>query len=127
MRVRCWDFLVLAVMAWLVAATAGCSLEPKSSSPPAVPRGPDEIIEDFRMTETASGSRSWTMHASRAYVYDNESRLEVHHVEVDFFDESGRKYSHLTADSGSVNQSTNDMRADGHVDIRTTSGVHVEA
>ena len=79
------------------------------------------------MTETAAGSRNWTMHAERAFVYDAESRLDVHRVEVDFFDESGRKYSHLRADSGSVNQGTNDMHAEGHVDIRTTEGVHVEA
>jgi LPS export ABC transporter protein LptC len=110
-----------------LAVLPACS--PESSSPTATPAvtRPDEIIEDLKMSETSGGSRSWTLHARRAYVFEAQDRVDVEGVEVDFFDESGRKYSHLTCDRGSLNQGTNDMQAEGHVDIHTTSGVHVEA
>jgi LPS export ABC transporter protein LptC len=102
---------------------------PESGRPTAIQsvKRPDEVIEDLQMTETSSGSRSWTMHARKAYVYEADARVDVEGVEVDFFDEGGRKYSHLTCDGGSLNQNTNDMRAEGRVVIRTTSGVLVEA
>jgi LPS export ABC transporter protein LptC len=119
----CGFLLGLACLGLLPACT------PESTSPTAAQsvRRPDEIIEDLKMTETSSGSRSWTMHAKKAYVYEADNRVDVEGVEVDFFDEGGRKYSHLTCDRGSLNQGTNDMRAEGRVDILTTSGVHVEA
>ncbi|MBI5837252.1 MAG: LPS export ABC transporter periplasmic protein LptC [Candidatus Eisenbacteria bacterium] len=111
----------------LLCLVAACS--PESTSP-ALTRAatrPDEIIEDMKVTETSAGSRSWTLHARRALVYNAQNRVEVEGVDVDFYDEGGKAYSHLTCNRGTLNQSTNDMVAEGRVDIRTTTGVHVES
>jgi LPS export ABC transporter protein LptC len=47
-------------------------------------------------------------------------------VAVDFFDEHGQKYSHLTARSGIVRRPSNDMEANGQVVVTTTDGVRIE-
>ncbi len=122
-RVAGASCLALALMgAWLLA---GCSQEtrPRATTPAT---GPNEVVEDFHLTETSAGMRSWTMTARRAQVFDAENRVEVESLTVDFFDASGSKYSHLRCDRGTLNQTTNDLVANGNVDIRTSSGAHVQ-
>lgn len=111
----------------LLLGMAGCSNLDKAPTGSVRRVGPDEIIEDFQMTETSSGTRSRVLHARVAEIYQSESRAELQGLSVDFFESDGRPFAHLTSDSGTVNQNTNDMRARGHVDIRTTEGVRVEA
>jgi len=122
-RIRSFALPALA----LALAVAGCAPDTKAPTVAAAGAGPDGVIEDFRMTETSSGARSWVLNSRRALVYSAEARFQVYGVKVDFFESSGKKYSTLLCDSGYVNQNTNDMRAFGHVDIRTEEGVHVEA
>ena len=114
---------------WVGVAALVGACSPKSSAPADVRpgRSPDAILEDFRMTETSTGTRSWTMHARSASVFNTENTIEVQGVDVDFYEASGQPYSHLRSDRGLINQTSNDMRAQGHVDIRTQQGVHVEA
>ncbi|HVP38538.1 MAG TPA: LPS export ABC transporter periplasmic protein LptC [Candidatus Saccharimonadales bacterium] len=116
---------VLALVS--LVALSGCARQPGTPTAAPAVRRPDEILEDLQMTETSSGSRSWVLHARKAYVYDAENRVDVEVAAVDFYDDTGKQYSHLTCDRGSLNQSSNDMRAEGHVEIRTTSGMHVES
>jgi LPS export ABC transporter protein LptC len=44
-------------------------------------------------------------------------------IVVDFYNEAGEHSSHLTAESGELNEDTNDVRATGNVVVRSDSGV----
>ena len=118
--------VTLAFLA-LKSLAAGCSKESAAPAPTAGRVGPDEVIEDFEVTETSAGTRTSVVHARRARIYQYDGHTEVDGLDVDFYDASGKKFSHLRSDRGSLNQNTKDMKAEGHVDIVTVEGVHVEA
>lgn len=119
-------FFSLALLASLAGAS-GCSRESAAPAPTAGRVGPDEIIEDLQMTESSAGARTAVVHARRASIYQYDGRTEIEGLDVDFYEAGGRKYSHLKSDRGTLNQNTNDMKAEGRVDIVTVEGVHVEA
>ena len=120
--------LSLALAAALIlAATVMCSREETGGR--AVQRDkplPDQVISDFRITETASGKKEWKMAASKAYIYDSRGLLETEDMEVEFFDEDGRVKSTLVADRGVINRGTDDMEARGNVVVTSNSGVTLE-
>lgn len=87
---------------------------------------PDQVISDFRITETVSGKKEWKMAASKAYIYDSRGLLETEDMEVEFFDEEGRVKSTLVADRGVINRGTDDMEARGNVVVTSNSGVTLE-
>jgi len=111
----------------LLAAVCGCGREePAGKVVQRVKPLPDQVISDFRLTETASGKKEWKMAASKAYIYDSRGLLETEDMEVEFFDEEGRVKSTLVADRGVVNRGTDDMEARGNVVVTSSSGVTLE-
>jgi LPS export ABC transporter protein LptC len=117
----------LALLVAAVLAATGCSREEPGTK--AVQRDkplPDQVISDFRITETASGKKEWNMSASRAYIYDSRGLIETEDMEVGFFDEEGRIRSTLVADRGVINRGTDDMEARGNVVVTSNSGVTLE-
>jgi len=115
--------LSLALLAALLIA-CGCGREEPGAR--AVERDkplPDQVITDFRLTETASGKKEWNMSARRAYIYDSRGLIETEGMEVGFYDEEGEIKSTLVADRGVINRGTDDMEARGHVTVTSNSGV----
>ncbi len=118
--------LGLAVSLVLAAACMCSREEPGGQRVQGDKPLPDQVISDFRITETASGKKEWKMAASRAYIYDSRGLLETEEMEVEFFDEEGRVKSTLVADRGVINRGTDDMEARGNVVVTGNSGVTLE-
>jgi LPS export ABC transporter protein LptC len=87
---------------------------------------PDQVISEFRITETSMGKKDWSMEAEEAYIYDRRDVLEARVVEVTFFDPDGSIRSVLKADYGKLNRATDDMEARGNVVVTGSDGVVLE-
>lgn len=128
MEIRSTRNLSLAILSAAVLVTACmCSREEAGRSVTQRDKPlPDQVISDFRITETASGRKEWNMTASKAYIYDSRGLLETEEMKVEFFDDEGRIKSTLVADRGVINRATDDMEARGDVVVRSSSGVTLE-
>ena len=60
--------------------------------------------------------------SEKLYKKHDNSALLVGDVEVDFFDEEGKRVSILYADTARINESTNDLNAHGNVFVVSDSG-----
>jgi lipopolysaccharide export system protein LptC len=108
MEIRSTGHVSLALLSALLLVTA-CLCSREETGRGTVQRNkplPDQVISDFRITETASGRKEWNMSASKAYIYDSRGLLETEDMEVQFFDEEGRIKSTLVADRGVINRAT---------------------
>ena len=65
---------------------------------------PDQVISDFKITETSLGKKDWTMGAEKAYLYEKRNLLEARVVEVTFFSIEGvvRSSTPITAGSTGI-------------------------
>ena len=72
------------------------------------------------------GKKSWTLWASYAAMYNDQSLVDARTVRIEFFDSKGVRFSTLLADQGVVDQRTNNLEARGNVRITTESGVKME-
>ena len=110
-----WGFaLVLAL---------GCQSRPTSTPRGADVRLPDQEARDFTLTESSEGKKNWTLWASYAAMYNNQSLVDAKTVRIEFFDEKGKRHSTLVADQGRVHQRTNDLEARGNVVVTTDTGI----
>jgi LPS export ABC transporter protein LptC len=111
-------------LAALLATVSGC--ERPDSSPPASPEVPDEVVRQFTLTETVKGELRWKLTAASAATYRNVGSIRASDVAIEFYDQAGKPYSHLTAREGEIRTSTNDMAARGNVVVTTVTGTRVE-
>jgi LPS export ABC transporter protein LptC len=118
-RGRGWLRLAVACL-----AVAGC--ERQESNPPASPEVPDQVVRQFTLTETVKGQLRWQLTARGASTYTNLGVIRATGVAIDFYDDAGGVYSHLTAREGEIRTATNDMAARGDVVVTTKSGTRVE-
>jgi LPS export ABC transporter protein LptC len=100
----------------------GCGPQRSLDSPGGTGELPDQEVGDFVLTETNQGTPVWTLYARNAATYTSRNLVVAHAVRVDFFDETGKRTSELTASDGEINQRTRDMTARGNVVIQTTEG-----
>ena len=77
---------------------------------------PSQVIEGFKLTETAEGKLVYALEAETARVFDDSNRIEVVRPEVHFFNEKQELFSTLFSQTGTVNTKTSDLVA------RETSG-----
>jgi LPS export ABC transporter protein LptC len=84
---------------------------------------PDQVIAQFHRTETHEGRLQWKLTARRADVYDDQNRIDLVEMQVDFYNEEGGEPSHLSGDRGQVNTRTHDMMAEGNVVLENPDGV----
>lgn len=119
-RVRC----VLAV-ALAGALLAGCG--PTRPAGQAGPGGelPDQLVEDFVLTETDEGHPQFTVYARSAATYKAKDLIVLRGLRVDFFDEQGARSSQLLANEGEILQSRRDMTARGKVVLATSEGTRM--
>ena len=89
-------------------------------------RIPDQEARDFTLTESAAGTKNWTLRANYAAMFNREQRVDATTVQIDFFDAEGVLYSTLLADRGTVDQRTNDLEARGNVRVTTKNNVKMQ-
>ena len=110
----------------LIGGTSGCHGRNAPVSSNEEVRIPDQEARDFTLTESAAGTKNWTLRADYAAMFNKEHTVDAKTVTIDFFDAEGAHYSTLTADRGEVDQRTNDLEARGSVRVTTKSGVAME-
>lgn len=117
---------------WLLAAASavliaiGCQSRPDSTPSGAEIRLPDQEARDFTLTESSEGKKNWTLWASYAAMYNDQSLVDAKTVRIEFFDKEGKRFSTLLAKTGRVHQRTNDLEARGNVVVTTESGIRME-
>ena len=114
------------VAAGLLGSLGGCSGRSTPVASNEELRIPDQEARDFTLTESAAGTKNWTLRANYAAMYNREHKVDAKTVNIDFFDKEGTLYSTLTADRGEVDQRTNDLQARGNVKVMTKNGVAME-
>lgn len=80
---------------------------------------PDQVVEEFTMHESASGSRNYTLEADTAYVYERDGYVDVIRPRVTFYDEAGEIHSLLVADGGTLQSRSGHLVARGQIEVRT--------
>lgn len=116
---------VLAALAAVLTAF-GCQSRPASTPSGEDVRLPDQEARDFTLTESSEGKKNWTLWASYAAMYNDQSLVDAKTVRIEFFDKEGKKFSTLVAKTGRVHQRTNDLEARGNVVVTTESGIRME-
>lgn len=71
------------------------------------------------MVETNQGKRVYSLVADSAYLYGDERQIEVFHPRIEFFNESGARFSTLVANRGTVYTNTSDLTARLEVIVNT--------
>ena len=104
----------------------GCQSRSASTQSGANVSLPDQEARDFTLTESLEGRKNWTLYASYAAMYNDQSLVDAKTVRIEFFDKEGKKFSTLVARQGRLHQRTNDLEARGNVVVTTESGVRME-
>lgn len=105
---------------------AGCGGEDRVVPEPRSQNLPSQEVRDFTLEESEAGRPAWVLKSRYAATYSQRGVIVAHDVAIDFFDEAGKPYSHLTAREGEVDQASNNMEARGNVVVTTTEGVRIE-
>ena len=123
MRILTANVLPLTLCLFFV----GCG---QKAPPPSgdVPQGlvPDQIIEGFSLMETENGKKQWVLTSPKASNYEKQKAVQIEGVKIDFYRVNEELYSTLTADRGTVNTTSNDMVAQGHVLVVSKDGAKLE-
>ncbi len=117
---------VALILVLCAVSLAGCADDSKSRPRGSSLESPDQEVGNFSLTESVEGERKWTLQAEWAAIYNEKAKVQARNVRIDFFGEGGDKFSELEADSGVINQRTNDMEATGDVVVRTKEGIKLE-
>lgn len=121
--------VALPLVAAAAVAVAACE------SPPDLPVaaeslmaiGADALIFGMENYLTADGVRSGVVRADSAYQFNDSSVNHLFGVDMELFNEEGRPRAHLTAETGILQQRTEEMVARGNVVLRVQEqGVVVE-
>ncbi len=118
--------LAACAAACLGFSAQGCGKGSDTRPYQAAVETPDQQVGDFSLTESVQGTKKWTLWAQWAAIYNERAQVRARNVRIDFFEESGRKFSELKADSGIIYQRTNDMEATGDVVVQTEEGIRLE-
>jgi len=78
----------------------------------------DIEIENFEVTHEALGQNKWNIKAKEAKVKNKENQIILTDVKVTLDPDQDRKTT-ISADSGTINQETQDIRLEGNVKFKT--------
>ena len=87
---------------WLVLGVVLCGLGIGGCGDGDLPaqlapsNGPDQEVRGFTLTESVGSLMRWRLTARSAATYRNRGVIVAQAVSIDFFDASGKPYSHLT-------------------------------
>jgi LPS export ABC transporter protein LptC len=116
-------------MLLLLGALGPVSCAKQRATGPAGSSGelPDQEVRDFALTETDAGRPLWKLYARYAATYSARNLVVARSIKVDFYDETGKRSSVLTANGGEINDRSRDMVARGNVVLQTTEGTRLSS
>jgi LPS export ABC transporter protein LptC len=106
------------VVLFCLILCVGCQKGSEKAIPTREPFA-HEIVEELTLRERHKGTTGWVLTAEKAINYEAEGVVKVYEIRLEFFDGDEQISSVLTADSGAVFTSSNDMQAMGHVRVET--------
>ncbi len=115
---------VLAVVLWV--ALFSCDGEEGKGNYLSADHTPDQVFENFRITESDSGVTKWILEAPLARVYNDRKLLVTENPTIDFYNKQGERTSVLNADKGEINQETHDFTTLGNVVVTSREGYTLE-
>ncbi len=74
-------------------------------------------IENFEVTHETLGKKDWKIKAKKAQIKNKENKIFLTDVNVILNADKNRK-STISADSGTINQTTKDIQLEGHVKFK---------
>ncbi len=80
---------------------------------------PTQIIYNFKLYESTTGSKLYLVTAQKAYVYNQQQKIEVENPYVVFFDDNGFINSTLRSLNGCVNTANSNLVARDSVIVKT--------
>jgi LPS export ABC transporter protein LptC len=108
-----------------VALSSGCrndSTKPPVSARSALADSADQVMYGARFNLTDEGVLHAQLHADTAYFFDDNTRVELRHVNSTFFTNTGEKSAVLTSKQGTYHTATGMMQARGNVIVITPDG-----
>jgi len=125
-RTRAVWYVPLALLLWgALLLVTGCQSRSQVNPNPSSGELPDQEVRDFVLSETDQGRMEWKLYAVSAATFQARNTVVAHSVRVDFFDETGKRSSTLTAREGELNQVQRDMLARGNVVLQTAEGTRM--
>ena len=120
-RARCGAAIAGAVV---LALSIGCS---SGKQPPVAVRNPladsaDQVLYHTKSVLTDGGVMKAEVYGDTAYVFDDNTRVEMRGVRTVFFTVTGAKNAVLTSHQGTYNTRTNNMEARGDVVVVSEDG-----
>ena len=113
--------LLLAL--FLLLALAGCQDKLKPTVVPVTGRLPDQESWNSTIVFSDSGQTRGILWAGHVLVFNNINKTFLgDSIRVDFYNDQGQHTSYLTADSGVVDNNTNNLEAIGNVYVHSDSG-----
>ena len=108
----------------VLALSVGCS---SGKQPPLAVRNPladsaDQVLYHTKSIVTDGGVMKAEIYGDTAYVFDDNTRVEMRGVRTVFFTVTGAKNATLTSHQGTYNTRTNNMEARGDVVVVSEDG-----
>ncbi|MGH7506951.1 MAG: LPS export ABC transporter periplasmic protein LptC [Longimicrobiales bacterium] len=107
----------LAAAALLVVACGGSPQEPVAGDFHELPA--DNVMTNVEFRPTSNGVRSAILRSDTVYAYEDSAEYKLVGVDLEIFDESGRRTATLTSERGEFNTATEAMVALGNVVLIT--------
>jgi LPS export ABC transporter protein LptC len=109
--------MVLSCLAIALAACGGASTAPSSGDYEDL--AADKVMIGTTHTQYSNGVRSAEGQYDTVYVFNDSAVYHLRGVNTRMFDADGKQSATIKADSGTLNQSTDAMIAQGHVVLVT--------
>jgi LPS export ABC transporter protein LptC len=93
---------------------------PSNNKVPNTETLPSQIVTNFKLFESTTGQKQYSLTAEKAYVYDESQKIVVTKPYIVFYNESGNVSSTLVALRGRVNSRNSDLLAQDSVVVRTS-------
>ena len=107
----------------LLLVLVGCQDKLKPTVVPVTGRLPDQESWNSTVVFSDSGETRGILKAGHLLVFNNQNKTYLgDSIRVDFFNDLGQHTSYLTADSGIVDNNTNNLEAIGNVFVHSDSG-----
>ncbi len=101
----------------IIGAWGSMSCEKEEKKLGAVYEGPVEIVSNVQIRYSEQGAQKVQMITPQSLTYTNQNKVFPDTVNINFFDPNGSVITHLRADSGHYNHSSNVYIVKGHVKV----------
>ena len=104
---------LVGVLLALAGACGGSTSDPMVAEFQELPA--DQIMEGVEFSSTSAGVRSARLVSDTAYMFDDSTAMHLRGVDLEMYDETGRRTAHITSQTGVFDQNTQRMIATGSV------------